>query len=439
VSAVVARRASALFVAVLLITTDAAVAFSEAPIVVRYVLPNGVTLIVRESGASRVVAASLQVDTGLLVDDTAPAGVTNFLQRVMLRGTARRSASEVVEAAEDLGGVIDATSDADHAEIRGHALARHWDGLLTLMAEIVLMPAITESEIERTRRLVLSQITTRADTPLAFATDALMRELYGTHPYARQSYGTTDSVKSLTRETLVAHYRRLYQPARLVVAVSGDVRRELVQKRVERLFGKMPASPRVEGRSSVAPKPTHVRRVVERAAQQAQILVGYIGPAVAEEDYATVKVLAALLGGGTAARFFAELRERRGLAYSLGVLNPTRRGPSAFICYMSTTVSNVESGEAAMRHEIERVRADAPTPGELERAKNYVLGTLAMDRRTNARHAWYLAFFEVLDVGWNFPARYAARVQAVTPDMVLAAARRYLDAPTTIVLQPPPA
>lgn len=430
---------AALVAVIVFVVGDAVVtAAADVPGVTRRVLANGMTVIVRESRAASVVAASLQVDAGSIVENGDTAGITNLVQRVMIRGTVRRSASQLAEATEEIGGVIDASADADHAEISGRALARHWEGLLGLVAEVALSPAFSAGEVKQARRLVRSQIVTRADTPLAFATDALMHDLYGGHhPYALPSAGRRESVSSLTRDALVAHYRRIYQPARLVLAVSGDVQQAQVLKRVERLFGKLPASPVTDRPSLPAPTPTRERRIVDRPAQQAQILIGFLGPALDESDYPAVKVLAAVLGGGTAGRFFAELRERRGLAYSLGVLNPSRRGPSAFVNYLSTTLPNVDTAETAMRAEIERVRTEPPTAAEVERARAYVLGTLAMDRRTNGRQVWYLAFFELVGVGWDFPDRYVKAVEAITPSRVFAAARRYLDRPTTIVLRPP--
>jgi zinc protease len=106
-----------------------------------------------------------------------------------------------------------------------------------------------------------------------------------------------------------------------------------------------------------------------------------------------------------AGRLFSELRDRQGLAYSLGVINPTRAGPAPVAAYMGTAPENVEAAEPGMLRELARARAEDVTADELSRAKAYVLGGLAMDRRTNARHAWYLAFFEGLGLGWDFPER----------------------------------
>jgi len=178
------------------------------------------------------------------------------------------------------------------------------------------------------------------------------------------------------------------------------------------------------------------RRVLERPAQQAQILVGFVGPSVSDQDYAAVKVLSAVLGGGVAGRLFVELREKRGLAYSLGALNPSRAGPSFLVGYIGTAPASAEPAEAGILREIERIRSEPPTAEELARAKAYLQGTLAMDRRTNARQAWYLAFFELIGAGHEFPDRYVRDLAAVSAADVHVAAQRYLQRPTVVVLRP---
>jgi zinc protease len=135
-------------------------------------------------------------------------------------------------------------------------------------------------------------------------------------------------------------------------------------------------------------------------------------------------------------RLFVELREAQGLAYSVGVLGPARTGAAPLVAYLGTGRENIAAAEAAVLRELDRVRAGGFTAAEVERAKAYVLGAQAIDRRTNARHAWYLAFFEVVGAGWDFPERYARAVESVTPDDVRAVCRRVLSRPTVVVLQP---
>ena len=412
-------------------------AAAQPPGITRHLLPNGMTVIVRENLAAPVVTASLQVRAGSRFETPEMAGITNFLLRTMIRGTSRRSATELAEAAEEIGGSLDASGEVESAEIRGEALARHWEGLLGLIAEVALEPSFPGEEIERERRLILSQIKTRAETPFTLSLDALLRELYGSHPSAWPGLGLPSAVGRFARGELVAHYRAVFQAERVVLAVSGQVSHARVVRTSERLFAKLPRSGAGEVGAAAPATPVGARRVLERPAQQAQVLVGYLGPGLSDPAYPAVRVLGAVLGGGMAGRLFVELREKRGLAYALGVLIPFRTGPSFFVTHLGTAPENSAAAEAGLLAELERIRQAPVGREELARAKAYLLGNFALDRRTNARQAWYLAFFEVIGAGWDFPERYAQALDAVTAADVEAAAQRFLVRPTIVVLQPP--
>jgi zinc protease len=422
--------------AVVLVGLAAAAEAATPPPVTRQVLPNGLAVVVREDPTVGVMAAALHVRAGSLFESADTAGITNFLQRVMLRGTQRYSAVTLSEAVEDLGGTLEASGDVEFGEVQGTALARNWEPLLKLLAEVAVRPTLPAEEVERERRLILSAIQSRGDTPFQRAFDSVLNDLYGPHPYAWPSVGRRESVERITRAMLRAHYASVYRPDRMVLAVSGNVPAAQIVRVAEKLFRDLPAAPAAVRASVAETTPHSGRRLVERPVQQAQVLVGYLGPSLLQPDYAASRVLATVLGGGMSGRLFRELREQRGLAYSVGMLGSFRTGPSFLVSYLGTAPTNAEAAEAGMLAEIERVRGEMVTERELARAKAYLLGNLAMDRRTNARHAWYMAFFEVVGAGWDFPERYARAVEAVTPDDVARAAQRYLTRPTVIVLQP---
>ena len=431
------RLARVTGVATLLLIPLAASA-AEAPTATLHVLPGGLRLLVREDPSAEVVTVSLQVKSGSWDETPATSGISNFVQRVMIRGTTRRSARQIVEAAEDIGGSVDASGDVDSVEIRASALARHRQALLDLVADIVLAPTFPAEEVERERRLIASQIQTRLETPFSLALDTLFAQLYSTHPYALPTLGRKASVERLGRDDLVAHYRRVYRAGATVLAVSGRVDRESVRRQIERLFANLSRSDAGAVGRPPAAAPSAERRVLDRPVQQAQILMGFLGPGIGEADYAPGKVMSTVLGGGMAGRLFVTLRDHRGLAYSLGMLNPSRVGPGVLVGYMGTARDTVEAAEAGMRNEFERFRAEGPNEAELARAKAYILGNLAMDRRTNVRHAWYLAFFELAGAGWDYPERYARAVEAVTTADVARVAQRYLERPTIVVVRPRP-
>lgn len=427
-----------LVVLALLAATGVAHADAPAPTVIRRVLPNGLTVIVRPDPAVGVMAASLHVRAGSRFETADTAGISNFLHRVMARGTKRYTALQLTEAIEDLGGSLDASGDVEYTEVRGAALARNWEALLGLVAEVALRPTFPNEEIERERRLIQSALQTRGDTPFQRAFDAMLQDLYGAHPYAWPSAGRRESIERIDRAALQAHYAAIYRPDRMVLAVSGHVPGDRVLRVAERLFRATPPAAAPVTAGPVAATPRGDRRVVERPVQQAQVLVGYLGPSLTEPDYPAVRVLATVLGGGMSGRLFTELRDKRGLAYSVGVLSSFRSGPS-LVTYMGTAPASAEAAEAGVLSEIDRIRVEQVSERELARGKAFLLGNLAMDRRTNARHAWYLAFFEVIGAGWDFPERFERAVEAVTVADLARVAGRYLTRPTVVVLKPPKA
>jgi zinc protease len=427
-----------LSLALILLAGFALSAQGQEPSVSRQVLPNGLTVLVREDAAAGVVAMSLQVRAGSRFESPTTTGITNFLHRAMLRGTSKRTAVQIATSYEDIGGSLDASGEVEAAEVRGQALARHWEMLLGLIAEVALEATLPADEIENERRLLLGQIKARADAPFSVTFDTMLRDLYGAHPYALQNLGRKETIERFTRDDLLAHYRAIYRPDRMVLAVSGEVPRDRVVRAAERLFGRMVRSTGTPPETPVVAAPKGDRRVITLPAQQAQIVVGYVVPSLTDPLYPAVRVLGTILGGGMSGRLFVELRDRRGLAYSTGVATQFRTGPGALVAYLGTAPANATAAEAGVLSELERARATPVTADELARAKAYVRGQLSIDRRTNARQAWYMAYFEVIGAGWDFPERFSRAVEAVSAADVALAAERFLTRPTVVVLQPTP-
>jgi predicted Zn-dependent peptidase len=179
------------------------------------------------------------------------------------------------------------------------------------------------------------------------------------------------------------------------------------------------------------------RTIVTHPAAQAQVLVGVLAPPLGHPDYAAMKVLSTALGGGMAGRLFRELRDKQGLAYSTGAFYPSRVGRGVLVAYLGTAPANAEKAEEGIRKELARLGREALGAEEVARARTYLLGQFALDRRTNARLAWYQAFFESAGVGHDFAERYARAVQAITAEDVQRVARAYLGLPTVVSLRPP--
>lgn len=433
-----AHRPSAMLVAIVLVgaATFAASIASAAETVRREKLPNGFTVIVRENPLAPVVALGLLVDMGTRFEQPETAGLSNFVHAVMVKGTQKRTGSQLAERIAELGGKLSASGEADYSEIRATALARFWRDLLGLTAELALEPKLSAADVPDERDFILSRVQRRADNPASRVFDEFFAAIYGAHPYALPTLGTRESLPRLDHAAVVRHYRTFYRPERMVLAVSGQVVADEVLAEVRRLFGGMAGGARGADPALPAPSGASRRLVITAPAQQAQILVGGIAPAMDHPDHAAVKLLGTVLGGGMAGRLFSELRDKKGLAYTATSYYDPTRGPGALVLYIGTAPENAARAEEALAAEVARIKSERVSEDELKRAKGYLLGRYAMDRRTNERQSWYLAFYDLAGVAADFPERYRRAVEAVTAADLMSAAQRYLATPTTVVLQP---
>jgi zinc protease len=399
-------------------------------------LPNGFTVLVNEQPSAPLVAASLFVHVGARWETEQSAGISNLLQHVMIKGTTSRSALDIVLAAEDIGGAISAGSDPDFSEIRGAALGRHWKQLLALIADVALHPALSREELQGERRLILRAIRNRQDQPNALAVDTLTSRLYGDHPYGRPPLGRATVIEQADERVLRAHYGRYYRAPRMILSVSGDIGRAEVVAEATRLFRDAPSGDGGSDTTPPAASPGPERIVVPHPSAQTHVLLGFLAPAISHPDYPAVKLLTTALGGGMGGRLFSEIRDKQGLAYSAAALYPSRVGPSYVLTQLGTAPANASRAEEETKRQIERIRHEGISPLELERARMYLLGQFALDRRTNARQAWYAAFFESAGVGHDFASHYVRTVKAVTVDDIKVVAGRYLASPTIVRVGP---
>ena len=435
-----ARRALALggLVVALLAVPPLARAQAPADGVRATRLDNGLTVIVRENPVAPVVAIALLVRMGSRWETPDNAGISNFTHAVMVKGTTKRGGAEIAETVAGLGGKISAAGDIDYSGIQASALARFWRELLEVTAELALQPRLAAGEVDRERDWLLSRLQRRRDNAPSRAFDELYGKMYGAHPYALPSLGTRESLGRIDHAAIVAWYRAFYRPERMTLAVSGQVSSSEVVAEARRLFGAVPGAALPPDPPLAPPRPSGGRTAIDAPAQQTQILVGGLAPSLDHPDHAAVKVLSTILGGGMAGRLFVELRDRSALAYTATSYYDPVREPGVLVLYLGTAPANGGRAEQALMREVQKIRDVPVSAEELGRAKGYLLGRYQMDRRTNERLAWYLAFYEIEGVGRTYPDRFHRQVEAVTVADVQRVARTHLATLTTIVLGPTP-
>jgi zinc protease len=415
-------------------------AAGAAPAERRVVLGNGMVLLVRRDPSVPVVAMRGVWRGGQRAEDAAHAGASTLLARMLTRGCGALDAAGVADRIDRLGGALAGVAGRNSFGVTAEWLARSWHAGLELVADCILDPALPAAELAREARLLLEDQAAQGGSPTHVAFRLFSEALYGEHPYARDILGTPASIDRLSRAELAAFYRDRYPVSALTLAIVGDVDLDevvtLARARFERAprAAVAPAAPP----GQAAPAAAEVYRYLERA--QAHLVVGFPGATLDAPDRFALEVLVAILGG-QGGRLFAELRERRALAYRVSAHSVEGVDPGFVAVYLSCAPDKLAEAVAAVRAELARVRQGGVTAAELERARSYLIGShqIAMQRRAAVANA--MAYHEAYGLGWTAWTGYDAAIRGVRPEDVAAAAAAYLrpDRMITATVSPPSA
>ncbi|HEU0029593.1 MAG TPA: pitrilysin family protein [Kofleriaceae bacterium] len=405
----------------------------------RVVLGNGMTLLVRRDPSVPVVAMRAVWRGGQRIEDDAHAGASTLLARMITRGCGTLDAAAISDRIDRLGGSIGGIAGRNSFSLAAEWLARSWKPGLELLADCITTPTFASDELERERRLLLDDQIAQTANPTQVAFRLFSEALYGTHPYARDVLGTATSIGNLERDELAAFYRARYPVSGLTLAIVGDIEVDEVIAAVRARFDRVPRTklaPDAPSKLASRSKPIEVYRFLDRT--QAHLVIGFPGATLDAPDRFSLEVLVAILGG-QGGRLFAELRDRRALVYRISAHSIEGVEPGFVGVYLSCAPEKLEQAVAAVRAELDRVRQDGVTAGELERARSYLIGShqIAMQRRAAVANA--MAYHEAYGLGWESWAKYDDAIRAVRTEDVAAAAAAYLrpESMITATVRPP--
>ena len=418
-----------LFFAVMLLLWPALGA-AQAPPVERRVLDNGLVLIVAQRPGLPIVKGIALLGAGTLVEDSGQAGIAALTARLILRGTATRSGEQISQAIEAVGGSLEAKAERDAAVVGLSVLRKDLRLGLSLLADSLRNPTFPEGEVERERRNLLASLAQRAEEPGLQAQDLFATTLYGSaHPYGRPVAGTEATLRQLRREDIVGFHQRWYGPNRVILVLAGDITLAGADLMVREAFGDwVPVVSPPWPSPSVGAISRGVVRTIDRKLAQSTVILGQGGIARNDPDYYAATVLNALLGGGgLTSRLSLNLREERGLVYSVGSSLSAGRLAGPFQVVLQT--KNESAAEAVQRavQEIRRLRTEPVPTEELRRAKAFLTGNLSLQLDTSAKLAAFLARAEYYGLGLDLAARYPGLIAVVTPEDILRVAQRLLD------------
>jgi zinc protease len=396
-------------------------------------LANGLRLLVREDHTVPIVSIRVVYPGGLRHETDRTAGLHHFMATMMTRGTASRSAAEISRTVDTMAAGLSGFSGRNSFGLWGEFLSRDLRAGLELLTDCLLRPTFPEAEVEKQRSLVLEDIRAREDNPSGLAFQTFGRALFGDHPYHLEVLGTDESVSRITADELRRHHRRWFPAGAATLAVVGDVEAATVIREIDRLLGTDDRRP--AERPAVAPwKPPAKRKVVfrRRDRSQAHLVLGFQGTTITDPDRVALEVLATVLGG-QGGRLFSELREKRGLAYSVGALDLDGMDPGYFAVYAALSPDKIDEGVAGIL-EVLAGAVEAPVSGEeLERARRYLVGAHDIALQRIGALASTMAFDEAQGLGYDYWRVYPERVMAVTAEDVLRAAKKHITLDRTVI------
>lgn len=393
----------------------------------REVLPNGLVLLVAERPAIPVVVVRLFLRAGAVFDPPDRPGLAHLTGMLLTRGAGGRTAREIDEAVEFVGGQLEAVGGRDVLTVSLGVLRRDLGLGLDLLADVVLRPAFPEDEVRRKVKAIQAALQRADENPETVAARALARLTFAGHPYGVPVEGSRESLERMARDDVVAFWRRYARPDAAGLVVVGAVRREEVRREILARFAawSRPATPPPAG--PPLPGPTTPRReVVTRELTQTTVMLGRQAVNQTHPDYFPLAVASWILGGGSSSRLYERVRDQGGLAYAVfSHLTPGRYGAAVTV---SAQTRHAEVGRVLqiLREELARLGREPVSPRELDVARSYLTGSFPLRLDTSAKLADFLAGVEQLGLGLDYADRYRERVARVTAAEVQRVAAQYL-------------
>ncbi|MDH6122455.1 pitrilysin family protein [Kitasatospora sp. GAS204B] len=403
-----------------------------AGVVRRTVLPGGLRVVTETLPTVRSATFGIWVGVGSRDETPVLNGATHYLEHLLFKGTERRSALEISAALDAVGGEMNAFTAKENTCYYARVLDTDLPLAIDVVCDMLTGSLIRPEDVEAERGVILEEMAMAEDDPGDVVHDLFAKVIYGDAPLGRPILGTQETVKGLTRDQIAGFFKRRYKPEQLVVAAAGNLDHRVVVKQVEEAFAgllaKSDAAPAEARRGLRAVRTAGRLEVLNRSTEQAHLVLGVPGLPRHDERRWALGVLNAALGGGMSSRLFQEVREKRGLAYSVYSYSSSYADSGLFGIYAGCQPKRVEEVLRICREELDKVIAEGITEEELSRAIGQISGSTVlgmedtgslMNRIGKAELAYghHLSVDEML-----------AKIAGVTLDDVQAVAREVLGA-----------
>jgi len=340
-------------------------------------LPSGARVISEPLDTVRSVALGLWIGTGSRDEDNAHAGVTHFLEHLLFKGTQKYSAQEIAEVFDGFGGELNAATARDYTVVYARVLDEHVEEALDVMTDLVFTPELVDLDSER--EVVLEEIAMIEDTPQELIHDLLTQAVFGNHPLGRPVLGSAEVIANVSRRSIAAYHRARYAPGNVVVAAAGNLPHDGLIALVDGMEAKIrPPGRRPAARAPWVSAPPPRLAFQRKDTEQYHLCLGAPGISRSDKRRFAASILDGILGGSASSRLFQEIREKRGLAYTVYTFSSQYADTGQIGIYVGTRAENLGACLEIVAEQIEVVAAGDVTDDELARAKENLKGRIML-------------------------------------------------------------
>jgi predicted Zn-dependent peptidase len=376
-------------------------------------LDSGERVISEHVPAVRSVSLGFWIGTGSRDEVPANAGVSHFIEHLLFKGTSRHTAQEIAEIFDALGGELNAATSREHTVVYARVPDHHVETALEVMADMVFAPTFTDLDNER--EVVLEEIAMYEDTPQELVHDLFSEAVFEDHPLGRPVIGTADVISSISPEAIAGFHGSAYIGPNIVVAAAGNLEHEALLAQLARVEAdRAPAHPEhAPARALLVQPPPPGLRFTRKDTEQYHVCIGAPGISRSDRRRFAASILDAILGGSASSRLFQEIREKRGMAYTVYTFVSQYSDTGLVGVYVGTREENLEECFAIVAEQLADVAAGNVRADELERAKENLKGRLMLSMESTSNRMSRLGKSLVTDTELLTFERLIAEIDAV--------------------------
>lgn len=389
-------------------------------------LPNGQTVVVYPIKDNPIVTIDTWIKTGSINETDTNNGVAHFLEHLFFKGTKAHPTGDMDRILESKGAIVNAATSKDFTHYYITIPSEYFETAMDLHSDMLLNPQIPRKELEKERKVVLEEIAKDGNTPSKKVYDNLNDLMYSKHPYKRKVIGTTDIIGTIRREEIIDYFNNYYAPSNMVTLVVGNVEPEKAVSKIQQNFNQGYKKPIKKVFKKEAPLTAQKRKVDYTDTQSGYMMIGFRGVDITSCETFALDVLAEILGGGKSSRLYRDIKEQKGLAYSISASNGSYRDDGIFYITSNFTPASQEKLEKAIFEEVANIQKYGITDEELQRAKNIIIQDTYYARESTSNISNELGYIMALTNSSNLYDTYVNSIKKVTAQEVVAAARKYL-------------